>query len=62
MFSSFTAYVDHSTRPIDITQMAEGVWQKWFEIGIALNIPISKLEEIHTSDQAHGAQACFKVS
>ena len=49
-------------RPIGIVGMATGVWQKWFEIGVALNIPISKLEGIHTSDQAQDDQKRFQVS
>ena len=47
---------------IDITGMATGVWQKWFEIGVALNIPISTLEGIYTSCQAQNVQARFQVS
>ena len=61
-FSSFTPYVVHSTRPVDIAGMAGNVWQNWFEIGVALNIPISKLEQIHTNNQLHNTQAHFQVS
>ena len=56
-------YVDHPVYPVvSIVGMTKEVWQKWFEIGVALNVPISSLEEIHKSQQAQDDQARFDVS
>ena len=58
--SSFNVHVDHPV--VDIVRMTKEVWQMWFEIGVALNVSISRLEEIHKSQHAQDDQARFHVS
>ena len=61
--TSFNVHVGHPKYPVvSIVGMTTKVWHKWFEIGVALNVSISRLEEIHKSQQAKDDQARFHVS
>ena len=44
----------------DITKMLVDVHYKWYEMGVALKIPTSKLNEI--IDEASNTKQCFEVS